>query len=227
MTPSRFPLILSAKDPCPRFAGRPGLIGLPRSRSSPGRVSRARDLVYVRRATAASCQAATLSRGRAPQAAHRRRARRTRHAARRGRARPCGADRRAIAADAGRLVPARGGVHAARPGRARRRHCAAARRDALHARTGALQRRDRRDGEADRHAEGLGTTATVVGVNGDFFAANPGKPTGMLMRGGVARLRAVPRAVESRDRGRRDAHGRAASPSTGPGAAAASAASST
>jgi Phosphodiester glycosidase len=31
----------------------------------------------------------------------------------------------------------------------------------------------------------LGTTATVVGVNGDFFAANPGKPTGMLMRGGV------------------------------------------
>jgi flagellar hook assembly protein FlgD len=31
----------------------------------------------------------------------------------------------------------------------------------------------------------LGTTSTVVGVNGDFFAANPGKPTGMLMRGGL------------------------------------------
>src|SRR3954465_7521790 len=31
----------------------------------------------------------------------------------------------------------------------------------------------------------LSTTATVVGVNGDFFTANPGKPTGMLMRGGV------------------------------------------
>jgi hypothetical protein len=31
----------------------------------------------------------------------------------------------------------------------------------------------------------LSTTSTVVGVNGDFFAANPGKPTGMLMRGGV------------------------------------------
>ena len=31
----------------------------------------------------------------------------------------------------------------------------------------------------------LGTTSTVVGVNGDFFAANPGKPTGMLIRGGL------------------------------------------
>jgi Phosphodiester glycosidase len=31
----------------------------------------------------------------------------------------------------------------------------------------------------------LSATATVVGVNGDFFTANPGKPTGMLMRGGV------------------------------------------
>jgi flagellar hook assembly protein FlgD len=29
------------------------------------------------------------------------------------------------------------------------------------------------------------TAATVVGVNGDFFAANPGAPTGMLMRGGA------------------------------------------
>ncbi|HEV7134410.1 MAG TPA: phosphodiester glycosidase family protein [Gaiellaceae bacterium] len=29
------------------------------------------------------------------------------------------------------------------------------------------------------------TAATVVGVNGDFFAANPGSPTGMLMRGGA------------------------------------------
>src|SRR5438067_5697516 len=27
--------------------------------------------------------------------------------------------------------------------------------------------------------------ATVVGVNGDFFAANPGSPTGILMRGGA------------------------------------------
>jgi flagellar hook assembly protein FlgD len=31
----------------------------------------------------------------------------------------------------------------------------------------------------------LSPTATVVGVNGDFFAPNPGKPTGMLMRAGV------------------------------------------
>ena len=31
----------------------------------------------------------------------------------------------------------------------------------------------------------LSTTSTVVGVNGDFFAPNPGKPTGMVMRGGV------------------------------------------
>jgi phosphodiester glycosidase len=29
------------------------------------------------------------------------------------------------------------------------------------------------------------TTATVVGVTGDFFAANPGKPTGILIRGGT------------------------------------------
>jgi Phosphodiester glycosidase len=31
----------------------------------------------------------------------------------------------------------------------------------------------------------LAATSTVVGVNGDFFTANPGKPTGMLMRSGV------------------------------------------
>jgi hypothetical protein len=31
----------------------------------------------------------------------------------------------------------------------------------------------------------LSTTSTVVGVNGDFFAPNPGTPTGMLMRSGV------------------------------------------
>jgi Phosphodiester glycosidase len=31
----------------------------------------------------------------------------------------------------------------------------------------------------------LSTTSTVVGVNGDFFAPNPGTPTGMLLRGGV------------------------------------------
>jgi hypothetical protein len=29
----------------------------------------------------------------------------------------------------------------------------------------------------------LSTTATAVGVNGDFFAPNPGKPSGILMRG--------------------------------------------
>ena len=29
------------------------------------------------------------------------------------------------------------------------------------------------------------SAATVVGVNGDFFAANPGKPSGILMRGGA------------------------------------------
>jgi flagellar hook assembly protein FlgD len=31
----------------------------------------------------------------------------------------------------------------------------------------------------------LSASATVVGVNGDFFAVNPGKPTGVLMRGGA------------------------------------------
>jgi flagellar hook assembly protein FlgD len=31
----------------------------------------------------------------------------------------------------------------------------------------------------------LSTSATVVGVNGDFFVANPGKPNGILMRGGA------------------------------------------
>ena len=31
----------------------------------------------------------------------------------------------------------------------------------------------------------LSATATVVGVNGDFFAADPGKPSGILMRGGA------------------------------------------
>jgi flagellar hook assembly protein FlgD len=31
----------------------------------------------------------------------------------------------------------------------------------------------------------LSPTETAVGVNGDFFAANPGKPSGMLMRGGA------------------------------------------
>ena len=39
------------------------------------------------------------------------------------------------------------------------------------------------------------TSATVVGVNGDFFAANPGKPTGMLMRGGV--LESAPASARS------------------------------
>jgi flagellar hook assembly protein FlgD len=31
----------------------------------------------------------------------------------------------------------------------------------------------------------LSATTTAVGVNGDFFAADPGKPSGMLMRGGA------------------------------------------
>lgn len=38
-------------------------------------------------------------------------------------------------------------------------------------------------------------TSTVVGVNGDFFAANPGKPSGILMRGGV--LESAPAAGRS------------------------------
>ena len=33
----------------------------------------------------------------------------------------------------------------------------------------------------------VASNASVVGVNGDFFTANPGKPTGMLMRGGPGR----------------------------------------
>jgi flagellar hook assembly protein FlgD len=35
--------------------------------------------------------------------------------------------------------------------------------------------------------------ATVVGVNGDFFAANPGAPTGILMRGGALDFAPAPR----------------------------------
>jgi hypothetical protein len=31
----------------------------------------------------------------------------------------------------------------------------------------------------------LTATSTTVGINGDFFAADPGKPTGIVMRGGV------------------------------------------
>lgn len=31
----------------------------------------------------------------------------------------------------------------------------------------------------------ISPTATAVGINGDFFAANPGKPSGMLLRGGA------------------------------------------
>ena len=38
-------------------------------------------------------------------------------------------------------------------------------------------------------------TATVVGVNGDFFSANPGKPSGILMRGGV--LESAPASARS------------------------------
>ena len=33
--------------------------------------------------------------------------------------------------------------------------------------------------------KGASSSATVVGVNGDFFAANPGAPTGIVMRGGA------------------------------------------
>ena len=51
-------------------------------------------------------------------------------------------------------------------------------------------------------------TSTVVGVNGDFFAANPGKPTGILMRGGVLESAPCKRALESRHRRRRHAHRR-------------------
>src|SRR4051812_31799112 len=39
------------------------------------------------------------------------------------------------------------------------------------------------------------TSATVVGVNGDFFTPNPGKPTGLLMRGGV--LESAPQSDRS------------------------------
>lgn len=38
-------------------------------------------------------------------------------------------------------------------------------------------------------------SATVVGVNGDFYAANPGAPTGIVMRGGV--LDSAPAAARS------------------------------
>jgi Phosphodiester glycosidase len=39
------------------------------------------------------------------------------------------------------------------------------------------------------------SSVTSVGVNGDYFAANPGKPTGLLMRGGV--LESAPSSTRS------------------------------
>jgi flagellar hook assembly protein FlgD len=39
------------------------------------------------------------------------------------------------------------------------------------------------------------TSATVIGVNGDFFAANPGAPNGIVMRGGV--LESAPATARS------------------------------
>src|SRR4051812_41188477 len=41
----------------------------------------------------------------------------------------------------------------------------------------------------------VSATSTVVGVNGDFFVANPGKPNGILMRGGA--LESAPLAARS------------------------------
>jgi len=41
----------------------------------------------------------------------------------------------------------------------------------------------------------VSTSSTVVGVNGDFFATNPGKPTGILMRSGV--LESAPATARS------------------------------
>jgi hypothetical protein len=41
----------------------------------------------------------------------------------------------------------------------------------------------------------MSSAVTSVGVNGDYFAANPGKPTGLLMRGGV--LESAPSSTRS------------------------------
>jgi Phosphodiester glycosidase len=41
----------------------------------------------------------------------------------------------------------------------------------------------------------MSTIVTSVGVNGDYFAANPGKPTGLVMRGGV--LESAPASMRS------------------------------
>ncbi|HET7145804.1 MAG TPA: phosphodiester glycosidase family protein [Gaiellaceae bacterium] len=41
----------------------------------------------------------------------------------------------------------------------------------------------------------LATTSTTVGVNGDFFVPDPGKPTGILMRGGI--LESAPATARS------------------------------
>jgi flagellar hook assembly protein FlgD len=43
--------------------------------------------------------------------------------------------------------------------------------------------------------KGTASTATVVGVNGDFFAPNPGSPSGILIRGGA--LESAPAADRS------------------------------
>ena len=41
----------------------------------------------------------------------------------------------------------------------------------------------------------MSSSVTSVGVNGDYFVANPGKPTGLLMRGGV--LESAPSSMRS------------------------------
>ena len=53
----------------------------------------------------------------------------------------------------------------------------------------------------------LASTATVVGVNGDFFVADPGKPSGILMRGGALDTAPTQLALEPRHRHRRHVDG--------------------
>ena len=45
--------------------------------------------------------------------------------------------------------------------------------------------KDAKSGDYPRYYSGKQNYWTVVGVNGDFFAANPGSPSGILMRGGA------------------------------------------
>ena len=139
--------------------------------------------------------------------------RRSSHSARSPRRRRCalGARRRRRstqhAAHAGRLVPAPGRssprtAPSSSTSSRRRGPTARSTRSAPRSRTTRSSATEKLT-DIEKEASGV---APSVGVNGDFFAANPGAPTGIVMRGGALDSAPAPR-VEPRHRRRRHAHG--------------------